>query len=76
MNDPVPLDPDSWSPALARRVERECSRFEADWKAGRKPLLENFLNGIEPPERAILLAELLLIELGYRDRQGERPRVN
>jgi non-specific serine/threonine protein kinase/serine/threonine-protein kinase len=58
---------------VQEQMNAQCDRFEAAWKAGLRPQLEEFqsLEG-ELPRRA-LLRELLLIELTYRYRLHERP---
>jgi serine/threonine-protein kinase len=59
------------SEAAVLRVDRACVRFEAAWKAGDRPRLEDFLGDSAGAERAVLLRELLLLELAYRGRSGE-----
>jgi serine/threonine-protein kinase len=63
----------SSSPSLAGRREQICDRFEADWKAGRRPRIEEFWSDTLAPGGAGLLRELIVLELAYRLRQGERP---
>jgi serine/threonine protein kinase/WD40 repeat protein len=60
---------------LVRRAERECDRFEAAWKAGQRPRLENHLAAVPEPERPALLRELLLLEVDYRRLAGEHPQA-
>jgi hypothetical protein len=64
-------------------VERQCSRFEAAWKAWRdpagarpRPSLEEHLAGVGEAARAVLLCELLHLELVYRQQHGEAPILN
>jgi tRNA A-37 threonylcarbamoyl transferase component Bud32 len=59
--------------ALAGRLRPACARFEADWEAGRRPRLEDFLAEAEGPDRPALLRELLALDLAYRLRGGEAP---
>src|SRR5262249_38931420 len=62
--DPLPLD-------LAREVERLCDRFEAAWRSGSPPRLEDHLaQGPEtlPPT---LLRELILLDIHSRQARGE-----
>src|SRR5262249_42566708 len=40
---------------------------------GRRPRIEVYLAGADEPERAILLRELLALELEYSTKQGEEP---
>src|SRR5262249_9747460 len=57
---------------LARRVDAVCNRFEAAWRVGPPPRVEDFLEGWSGAERAALLRELVLLGGGYR-RQGGLP---
>jgi WD40 repeat protein/tRNA A-37 threonylcarbamoyl transferase component Bud32 len=52
-----------------------CARFAADWQAGRRPRLEDFLTEVEEPDRPALLLELLTLELQERTHRGEGPTV-
>ncbi len=60
------------SPAGAREVDRVCDEFEAAWKKGEHPRLEDSLRDADAPARQ-LLRELLRVELAYRRGAGERP---
>src|SRR5262245_48946976 len=57
-----------------RRVDAVCERFEEAWRQGR-PLLEEFCREVPEEERAVLLAELLHIDIECRRRAGESPRA-
>ncbi len=50
---------------LVRRIDAICRQFEADWRAGRQPRLEDYLGEVPDGCRAALRAELeaLLAEL-------------
>ena len=54
-------------------MDEACDRFEMAWKAGLRPRIEDYLGGDADPERASLLHGLLVLDLVYRRRQGERP---
>jgi hypothetical protein len=54
-------------------VDARCLRFEAEWKAGRRASLEEYLGGATGQERFVLLCELVKVELHYRRRRGEDP---
>jgi serine/threonine-protein kinase len=58
---------------LALHVEAVCNRFEAAWKAGQRPPLAAYLGETPEPDRAVLLRELLAVELEYRGQAGEQP---
>jgi len=59
---------------LARQVEATYQRFEAAWRAGQRPPIEDYLGGIPGPARGLLLFELLELELSCRRRAGEIAR--
>jgi serine/threonine-protein kinase len=59
--------------SLERQVNAACRRFEAAWRAGGRPRLEDYLADCPEPARPALLAELLALELAYRDQGGEAP---
>jgi len=48
------------------RVDAACLRFEAAWKAGPQPVLEEYLGEAQGEERSALHRELLKLELHYR----------
>jgi tetratricopeptide (TPR) repeat protein len=75
MTERSAADSVDWSPAEARAVDQVCLRFEACWRAGngRRPRLEDYLDGTAEPLRGTLLHELLALELAYRFQEGERP---
>jgi WD40 repeat protein len=54
-------------------VDQVCSRFEAAWKAGGKPRIEEFLDQAAGGERPALLRELVALELACRRWAGEQP---
>jgi WD40 repeat protein/serine/threonine protein kinase len=58
---------------LARQVDQVCDRFEAAWKAGQRPRIEDYLGNLHEPEHPDLLRGLLVLELAYRRQAGERP---
>jgi hypothetical protein len=61
-------------PARPSELVREaCDRFEADWRAGRAPRIEDYLAEAEPADRALLLGEPLALEREMRQRHGECP---
>ena len=65
-------DGEALSPSLVGRLESVCDRFEDAWRDGDRPSLEEFWEGrVDGPD---LLRELLVIEVLYRMRSGERPR--
>ena len=57
------------------RLEAIVGRFEAEWRDGSRPSIDDFLLPDET-ERAALLKELVLIELELRLSAGESARVD
>jgi formylglycine-generating enzyme required for sulfatase activity len=74
VNEVPAHDPEALSESLARRVDQVCNRFEAAWKAGTPPRLEDFLGDAPGPERAALLRELVPLDVYYRRARGEDCR--
>jgi tetratricopeptide (TPR) repeat protein len=67
--------PDGRLPAaVALRLEEACGRFEAAWRAGGRPRLEDYLGPATGPEYRALLRELVALDAHYRRRAGESPR--
>jgi serine/threonine protein kinase len=60
-------------PSGLRRVDELCERFEAAWRAGQRPRMEDYLGDVPEPERSELLRELLSLELACRRQKGEPP---
>ncbi len=58
---------------VTARVDRLCDRFEAGWKAGRRPSIGRYLRCVSEEDRLALARELILIDVEYRSRRGERP---
>src|SRR4051812_6086398 len=67
------MDFGSLALTLVHRVDRACDVFEAAWRAGHRPRIEDYLAGAADPERPVLLGALLASELEWRCRAGERP---
>lgn len=59
-------------PAL-ERIETVCLEFEAAWKKGERPRIEDCLRAPQGDERKELLRELLLLDVDYRGRSDEHP---
>ncbi|MCG8650506.1 MAG: ABC transporter substrate-binding protein [Pirellulales bacterium] len=51
-----------------------CLKFVAEWKAGHRPQIENFLAGVEADRRARILAELIGADMVHRRALGEQPK--
>ncbi len=57
-----------------RDVDRVCNRFEAAWRAGHAPRIEDFLAETPAAARLGAARELIALDVFYRRRQGHRPR--
>jgi eukaryotic-like serine/threonine-protein kinase len=57
--------------SLEVKVDQFCTRFEAAWKAGARPCIEEVLGDLNGAERPVVLRELILLDVYYRQRQGE-----
>ncbi|WP_165226703.1 protein kinase domain-containing protein [Aquisphaera insulae] len=68
---------ESLSDSRLRLVDQICDGFEAAWLSGRPAPIEGFLEGMADgsAERAVLVQELVSLELEYRRRGGESSRA-
>jgi hypothetical protein len=57
------------------RIDRACDEFEKACRAGKPPMIEEFLLRAAPEERDRLLGELLEIELDFRQRSQSFVQV-
>jgi serine/threonine-protein kinase len=56
---------------FASQIDEVCDLFEAAWKGGGRPRIEDYLNESPVPARAALLRKLIPIDMEYRKRNGE-----
>jgi Protein kinase domain/WD domain, G-beta repeat len=54
-------------------MDETCDRFEAAWRAGDRPLIEDYFGGTTALDRPVLLRHLLDLELAYCASLGECP---
>ena len=66
---------DTLSLAAARRHDQLCDEFEARWRRGPPPCLEETLASVPPEERAALFVALLRIEIELRPPDDCEPLV-
>lgn len=59
------------SSSTGHLIDSLCDRFEAGWISGQPPRIEEYLVGCPQPARAVLLSELLFLDVHYRYRAGE-----
>jgi hypothetical protein len=70
--DPQPSS-DFRSLSLEKRVDEACDRFEAAWRSGKQPRIEEYLTSADGLERSELLRQLLALEIELRSVVGEQP---
>ena len=61
------------TPSHEGQIDAVCDQFEAEWKAGREPRIESYVDTTAGVEPAALVRPLLELELELRHRRGERP---
>jgi RNA polymerase sigma-70 factor (ECF subfamily) len=66
-------DDGQWSLEQLECVVAQCDRFEAAWRSGRRPRIEEYLAEVTEPVRPALRGELLALEQELRQGCGERP---
>lgn len=60
--------------SVLERIDELCVSFETQWQAGTPLTIESLLEQAgTDAERATLLAELVVLEVDYRQRRGEQP---
>src|SRR5207302_1676965 len=60
---PSPAMPEPFLPlSVAERVDAACDRFEAEWRAGRRPRVEDYVAAAPAADREPLRAALLAVE--------------
>jgi formylglycine-generating enzyme required for sulfatase activity/serine/threonine protein kinase len=57
----------------SERIDEACDRFEAAWRVGTAPRIEDYLAQADDADRPALLGELVALERELRRRRGERP---
>jgi len=72
MTEPPDDNPDGLDLELARRIDAVCRRFEADWRAGRQPAIDNYLGEIPAAGRPALRRELDGLERELKEEEGAR----
>ena len=73
MSGTDPGDDPSLPLSQIERVVATCDRFEAAWRTGQRPQVEDYLGDLPDPDRPALLRELLLLERELRRARGEQP---
>ena len=76
MNKNSPFEDSPLPLSIEEQIDRICMDFEAAWKAGQEPLVEDYLGDAQGPIRSSLLRELLLLDWDYRKRAGENLAIS
>src|SRR5271166_5840351 len=66
LNEPEPLDASQLDIDLMRQIDAVCRRFEADWRAGARHPLDDYLADVPEKARAALRSELEALERELR----------
>ena len=74
MDDAHPDQPEPLPLSRARRVNAACERFEAAWRAGEGPRIEDVVAEADGAVRPTLLTELVALEVELRRDRGESPQ--
>ncbi|HEV3438405.1 MAG TPA: protein kinase [Gemmata sp.] len=64
------------SASQARRVDETCDGFEKAWRSGESPTIEPLVVMLVGAERLVLVRELILLDVAYRQRIGQWPQAN
>ncbi len=77
MDESMPTTPVDRPLRPSERVDEACDRFEAAWRAGRAPRIDDFLAEAEEADRPALRDELVALERELRrpDQTGERAET-
>jgi tRNA A-37 threonylcarbamoyl transferase component Bud32 len=67
------VDPNHCSLSVQQQIDEIAERFERDWIDGKRGDLDRYVRISPPGLRVPLFRELLLIDLVYRRRLGEKP---
>jgi WD40 repeat protein/serine/threonine protein kinase len=70
---PTPTQDDRARLLRARHIDAVCDRFEAAWKAGQQPRVEDYLADTPEPERSVLQRELIALASDYRQQAAKEP---
>ncbi|HLJ98190.1 MAG TPA: serine/threonine-protein kinase [Gemmataceae bacterium] len=75
MNHPSQTENGRLPQELGRRVDEACNRFEAAWRSGGSPCIEDHAADWQGADRAALLRELVPLDADYRRARGEAVRI-
>lgn len=61
------------TPSLIHVIDSTCDRFERAWLSGERPRIEEYLKASGYARDTSLFRQLLLLDIDYREKAGERP---
>ncbi len=70
-----PDNPTGLSASILEEVDRICLAFERAWQHQTRPSVRQHLDRGNGETRSALLHELLLLDIDYRTRNGDRPEL-
>ena len=69
------LVPETLSIEIRQRVLAACERFESAWRAGERPAIERYLEGLGPAERTAAMQGLVALEFKLRREEHDPPTL-
>jgi hypothetical protein len=60
---------------VERQLDQICNRFEAEWRAGKRPRIEDFLGDWSGEHRSYLVKELIPLDVHHRRLHGDEPKA-
>jgi eukaryotic-like serine/threonine-protein kinase len=73
MDELTSSEPETSTQSPWGRIDAACDRFEIEYRAGRSPRIEDYLNEVAEVDRPALLRELVAVDLELRRLCGESP---
>src|SRR5262245_59535093 len=71
-----PADDDAVPFSMAKKIDAICDEFESAWQFRSRPDLQAFVSRVTAEERVSLLRELIHLDVAFRIRSGEIPKVS
>jgi WD40 repeat protein/tetratricopeptide (TPR) repeat protein/tRNA A-37 threonylcarbamoyl transferase component Bud32 len=75
MDGSMPTMPGDRPLRPSERIDEVCDRFEAAWRAGQAPRIEDYLAQADEADRPALLGELVALECELRRRRDEQAEL-
>ncbi len=61
---------------IARQIDLICDAYETQWQTGGAPKIEDYLVGLVPSVRSLLVLELCALDIEYRQTRGQSVSVH